>query len=345
LRVQLELLRIGDFFFCASERQRDYWLGWLHAQKRINPHTYAQDPTLRKLIDVVPFGVPSEQPNTGRPVLKGVHPSIGENDKVIIWSGGLWDWLDPLTLIRAMSRLKADHPEFKLFFMGVHHPNPLVTGMKMPREAIGLSRELDLYENTVIFNDWTPYYDRGCYLSEADISVICHPAHIETRFSYRTRIRDLIWAGVPIITTQGDTMSDLVEYKCIGSTVPAEDPIALASAIEKLLSVGGKKTFAPAFEALRNEMRWDKAILPLVQFCVNPIFASDKGMYLTEVERLTKAKDEFFKNVVQEMAKQNARVQQRLDRIDRLWPFRFYHWIKKWFVRKNEPAGSNNHYS
>ncbi len=37
LRVQLELLRAGDFFFCASERQRDYWLGWLHAQSKSTP--------------------------------------------------------------------------------------------------------------------------------------------------------------------------------------------------------------------------------------------------------------------------------------------------------------------
>ncbi len=43
VRVQSELIRAGDFFFCASERQRDYWIGWLHSQKRVNPHTYRQD--------------------------------------------------------------------------------------------------------------------------------------------------------------------------------------------------------------------------------------------------------------------------------------------------------------
>src|SRR4030042_3693 len=86
LRIQLELLRAGDFFFCASERQRDYWLGWLHAQKRINPHTYHQDPTLRKLIDVIPFGLPAEPLEAKQRVLKGVHPGIGESDYVLLWS-------------------------------------------------------------------------------------------------------------------------------------------------------------------------------------------------------------------------------------------------------------------
>ncbi|HXF60559.1 MAG TPA: hypothetical protein VNK95_03010, partial [Caldilineaceae bacterium] len=44
--------RVGDFYICASERQRDWWIGQLEAQGRINPATYAGDPTLRRLLDV-----------------------------------------------------------------------------------------------------------------------------------------------------------------------------------------------------------------------------------------------------------------------------------------------------
>jgi len=51
--VTNQLARIGDFFICGSERQRDFWLGVLAANGRINPRTYARDGTLRNLIDVV----------------------------------------------------------------------------------------------------------------------------------------------------------------------------------------------------------------------------------------------------------------------------------------------------
>ena len=47
----------GDFFLCASERQRDYWLGMLSSLGRIDAGAYAEDPDLRSLIDVVPFGI------------------------------------------------------------------------------------------------------------------------------------------------------------------------------------------------------------------------------------------------------------------------------------------------
>ena len=52
----------ADFTICASERQRDYWLGRFCALGKINPALHNFDPSLRKLIDVVPFGLPEQAP-------------------------------------------------------------------------------------------------------------------------------------------------------------------------------------------------------------------------------------------------------------------------------------------
>ena len=181
LRVQTELIRRGDFFFCASERQRDYWTGWLHALKRVNPHTVNADTSLRELIDLVPFGIPLGRPEHARHVLKGVVPGIAVDDRVVIWSGGLWDWLDPLTLIHAFSILKQQDPTIKLYFMGTRHPNPTVSGMGMPEKAIGLAKDLGLYEKNVFFGGWAPTTNAEIS-DEADASVLTHQGHIETHF-------------------------------------------------------------------------------------------------------------------------------------------------------------------
>ena len=63
-----EQYRVGDFFLCASERQRDWWLGLLEANGRINPATYQADPSLRSLIDVVAYGLPNTAPSQPRRV-------------------------------------------------------------------------------------------------------------------------------------------------------------------------------------------------------------------------------------------------------------------------------------
>ena len=300
VRVQQDLIRAGDFFFCASERQRDYWLGWLHALKRINPHTYRQDPSLRRLIDVVPFGLPDEPPQKNSPVLKGVFPGIGESDRVIIWSGGLWDWLDPLTLIQAMAVLAPQHPELKLFFMGTRHPNPVVSGMLMPDKAIDLSKKLDLFGKSVFFGDWVKYEERMGYLEESDLAVISHPGHIETHFSFRTRVLDAIWSGLPIVITEGDAMAGWVENEHLGATVPVGDAAALARAIEAIFVQGGRPAFENSFRGMRDTLRWNRVVRPLVEFCQNPVCAPDKSMYLTQAERVARDKDRFLEQVVRD---------------------------------------------
>ena len=140
-----------------------HWLGWLHAQKRLNPHTYRADPSFRKLIDVMPSGLQEGLPSAGQPVLKGVLPGISTGDRLILWSGGVWDWLDPLTPIRAMAMLASQYPDLKLYFMGTRHPNPNVPEMMMVEKAISLSQELGLYNKSVFLGSWVPYQEREIF--------------------------------------------------------------------------------------------------------------------------------------------------------------------------------------
>jgi hypothetical protein len=74
----LQLAR-GDFFLCASEEQRDFYLGFLTALGRVNPERLRLDRDLRGLIDVVPFGVPDEVP-AHRPWLA---PSAGGEPRLL----------------------------------------------------------------------------------------------------------------------------------------------------------------------------------------------------------------------------------------------------------------------
>lgn len=255
----------GDFFICASERQRDYWLGLLTAVGRVNPEAYAGDDCLRGLIDVVPFGVSGEQPQAGAPVLKGVHPAIGADDKLVLWGGGIYNWLDPLTPIQALGLLREQRPDIKLYFMGTRHPDPHVPHMTIYDEAVELSRSLGLLDETVFFNDqWVPYEQRASYLLEADIGVSANRNHIETRFSFRTRILDYIWAGLPIVTTDGDVLSDLVRERGLGLVASSNDAAALAGALEELLDDQALRRRCEGNLATRAEaMRWDNIVAPL----------------------------------------------------------------------------------
>lgn len=151
-------LRRGDFFICASDRQRDFWLGQLAGNGRLNSHTYNADPLLQNLIAVVPFGIEDAPPEPDPSYLRQLVPGLQEDDEVIVWGGGIYNWLDPLVTISAMPAILEEFPNAKLVFMGGAHPNPHVPKMRMAAQAVALATELSLLNTHVFFNEaWVPY--------------------------------------------------------------------------------------------------------------------------------------------------------------------------------------------
>lgn len=269
-------LRAGDFFICNSERQRDYWLGMLSALNRVNPLTFDDDRTLRRLIDVVPFGLPDKPPRHHHQVLKGVRDGIAIDDKIIYWGGGIYDWLDPFTLIRAMALVSAERRDVKAFFAATRHPNPTLSPSPAIQRAMALSDELGLTGRSVFFNDHLPYTERENYLLEADVGISLHFNHIETRYAFRTRVLDYIWAGLPIISTEGDVAAEIVQEYGVGRVVGYEDAEGLAGAILEMLDIPDlRDRLASRFAPLVERYRWGNCVRPLVKFCHAPRKAPD----------------------------------------------------------------------
>lgn len=266
-----QLLR-GDFFLCASPKQRDFWLGQLAALGRINPLTYDEDGTLESLVSVVPFGISDAPPVKTRPVVKGVIPGIGLDDKVILWGGGIYNWFDPLTLIKAVDRLRHRQPGVRLLFMGLRHPNPDIPEMRMAIKARKLAHDLGLTGTHVFFNEgWVEYEDRQNYLLEADVGVSTHITHLESAMSFRTRILDYLWASLPVVATKGDSLAALIESNNLGITVEGGNVEELEEALFRILDDEGfRKTCSENAVKVVPDLLWSRVLNPLVDFCRAP---------------------------------------------------------------------------
>jgi hypothetical protein len=254
----------GDFFVCASDRQRDFWLGALSHAGRVNPATYDDDPTLRRLIDVVPFGLSPDPPVPAGPVLRRHFPAIGAEDPVVVWGGGVYDWFDPVSLVRAVDRVRGTIPDVRLVFLGMNNPNPDIAEMARAVELRAVSDELGLIGTTVFFNEeWVPYDAWGSYLVDADVAVSLHLDNIETRFSFRTRVLDYLWARRPMILTGGDSLGDLVAARGLGITVAPGDVGAIADALTRLLAQAlPRADFGPTVA----EFQWPAVARPLLRW-------------------------------------------------------------------------------
>ncbi len=260
-------LKRADYFLCASERQRDLWLGHLLALGRINQFTYQQ---IQQRIVTIPFGLPNTRPQRN---------GLGFEHKdsfILLWGGGIWEWFDPLTLIRAIDRLLPDYPNIKLIFLGTQHPNPTIPIMPKQSQAESLAKELNLYNKQVIFqNGWVPYADLANYLLDADVGVSAHFDTLETHFSFRTRILHYLWANKPIITTSGDVLADTIIANNAGIVVQPEDEDGWVSAIKTMYDLNHYTTYINGTEILAKKYQWSTVTQPLQNLCDNASLAPD----------------------------------------------------------------------
>lgn len=261
-------LAAGDLFLCATERQRDLYLGALMTAGRIAPERVDADPLLRHLVAVVPFGLPATPPVRTGPGIRGVIPGIGDTDPIILWNSGLWDWLDPLTLIRAMPQVITAVPDARLVFMAGKHPGGAAP-MRMPDAARTLASELDLLNRHVFFYEsWVPYADRANILLDATVGVSLHRQHLEMAYAaIRSRVLDYLWAGLPAVLSDGDPAAALAREHGFALVTPPEDEEAVANALVTLLTDEAQRhDLAARARALAPRYTWSTVAQPIIDF-------------------------------------------------------------------------------
>ncbi len=188
---------------------------------------------------------------------------------MLIWAGGIWRWLDAITPIRAVEQLRAGGRRVHLVFLGTGRPR--LQGSDVPTSAdaaIAYAAERGLEGECVHFNrGWVPYAERGAYLLDSDIGVCAHHEHLEARFSFRTRVLDHFWAGLPSVVSGGDAIGDLVDRRGLGAAVAPDDVDGFASACARLLDSRGPTRRRDAGRGARAVAALDRGRAAAGQFC------------------------------------------------------------------------------
>ncbi len=269
LKAQIEALLRADVILCASERQKDLFTGASMALNRLNPGAQAVLGE-REFIRIVPFGIEENEP-PARGSLRGKAPGYGVDDEVLIWGGGIWDWFDPLGIINAVHILKETRPNIRLHFLGVKHPNRHIPFPKKAREAIALAEKLGLKDKHVFFGEWVEASERGKYLSDADLGVSFHRTGFETRYSFRTRLMDYLWAELPMVVSSGDDIGKEFVSAGLGEAVADNSPEIIADAVGRWLDKAGRQPdIHELFATLKARYRWPVVARPAIDFLREP---------------------------------------------------------------------------
>lgn len=201
-----KVLKRGDYFLCANEAQKTFYVGVLASLGVVNPRSYRQERIL-----VVPFGIhnlPATATNNPYTDL-----GITQNDFVVLWFGGLYPWFRVEELLGAIKTL-SQNQAVKFVFVGGKNPfNPNPDFSAQYDKAFRFAEDQKLKGTSVHFVDWVDFDDRINWYKRADIVISLNQPGEENKYSWRTRVMDYVWGELAIVTNGGDPLSeDLLDH-------------------------------------------------------------------------------------------------------------------------------------
>ncbi|MEM0231353.1 MAG: glycosyltransferase [Nitrososphaeria archaeon] len=265
------LLSMADFIMCAGDRQKLYYTGILSALGRINPFSYEE-----KLIESVPSGVHLKRPVHKKEVFKKI---IGENKRIVLWPSTIFPWFDAETAIRAMKIVAEEEKEAVLVFLGATGLPKDSLGYEEAEEAKKLAEKEGILNKNVFFIERIPYQDVESAYLESEIALITYPPGFETEFAFRTRTIHCMWAGLPVICSEGDELAEIIKREGLGVVVKPKDPEVLANSIIRLLKNEQLRAEIAknGQEYVFKNFSWEKVCKPLEDFCSKPRISESKN--------------------------------------------------------------------
>ena len=256
----------GDFFLCASEAQRLFYLGALLGVKRLHPIAFEESPDLASLLRIAPFGVQPARELAPRDL-----------DKPAILFGGIYDWYDPILAIDAIAIARESIPAVSLTF--TTHPNPDITPQGKLAEAVEHVQRSG-YGGFIHFTPWVPYDERAEFFDRFTLALLTFRPSVETDLSMRTRVYDYLWCGLPIVTSSASGTDEILERYEAGSIVRADEAEAFANEVVAILRAPGSYArMTRGSQEFVGDHQWTRTLEPLREFCRAPRFDASKESF------------------------------------------------------------------
>jgi glycosyltransferase involved in cell wall biosynthesis len=246
---KIDALRKADFFLCAGEKQKAYFLAWLLISGfDLKKETIASVPVC------LSPELPLREPNQEQPIL--------------VYGGVYLPWQDPTAgLLAAAETLEKEGlGELKLF--GGRHP---FIPLEVPPVFKALEDRLKRF-NRVSFEGIRPHDELVSFYARATAAVDLMAFNYERELAFTTRTVEYLWCGLPVIHNDFDELAGLIREYDAGWVLDPEDHISLQTTISAILRdperVNIKSRNAQAL--VKDRLTWDKAVKPLVDFLKDP---------------------------------------------------------------------------
>ncbi|MBS1252797.1 MAG: D-inositol-3-phosphate glycosyltransferase [Anaerolineales bacterium] len=251
IQEKLNAIRKADFFICAGEKQRQYFLSWLLA---------AGIPVTDNMIPSIPISLSPELPD---------HEWAG-GEPTFVYGGVFLPWQDPFNGLEVLVETMSDRERGQLRFFGGRHPGYA--------DQIGNLERFDDLEKKLRRSSHVTLegmVDHDRLIQEyrrADVALDVMGRNPERELAFTTRTVEYLWCGLPVIYQDYAELSHYIAEYEAGWVVDPEDRTAIRTAIEEALDSPAeiRRRGENAQRLVRERLTWDQTIEPLDQFCRSP---------------------------------------------------------------------------
>jgi glycosyltransferase involved in cell wall biosynthesis len=199
-RYLRQILTRGDVFSACGEPQQHAIVGEIAMAGRLNWQTFGYS-----FSRVIPPGSAPLQVDRPAPALRTNAAQLGipPDAFVVLWAGGYNTWTDVDTLHRGLELAFEQGTNVHFVSLGastyVADDNMYLRFQDMIARSPNRSRYHLL--------GWRPWKEIPAYCAESDVGINIDALHYETIYGTRTRLLEMIAAGLPVVTTLGSDLS------------------------------------------------------------------------------------------------------------------------------------------
>lgn len=268
-----EILRSGDAYSGCSEPQKHALVGELAMSGRLNSQTFGF-----KFAHTILPGAPTPEITAIKPpdrtFLK--EQGIRNEDFVLLWCGGYNTWTDVHTLFAALEWAMAQDASIHYLSVGASTYGGPNTVYDQFQDLIAASQFQDRFH----LMGWQPWSSINQYYRASDAGLNIDALHYETIYGTRTRLVEMMAAGLPVITSLGCELSYFLQSKRAGLTFEVEDWQELGQHIVYLAQdKSGRLDLArKSLTCAMDDLSFCTTTIPLRNWVKNPQMAPDRKM-------------------------------------------------------------------
>jgi glycosyltransferase involved in cell wall biosynthesis len=192
----------------------------------------------------------------------------------VLWCGGYNVWTDIETLFKALSRAMDFDPRIVFVSAGA--------GVKIAQNN-SYERLLQMiasspHQQRFHMLGWQPYHEVQGLYPQADVGVNLDAWHYETFLGTRTRLVEMMQYGLPVITTLGCELSQIIQSHSLGLTFSIGDSDTFCEHILTLAREKRRlqKCSKQAQEYATHHLSFEVTTQPFLKWVNQPSFAPDR---------------------------------------------------------------------